>query len=115
MIREQFKGFVHFIRTQGVVGFAVGFILGRAISDLVGSLVNDIINPVIGLALNRFSDLSKLAVTLNNSTIGYGKFLSLLINFFILAAVVYFVVKKLSDKLDQPKDAPAPVPGTLKK
>jgi large conductance mechanosensitive channel len=110
MIRDQFKGFFHFIRTQGVAGFAVGFILGRAVSDLVGSLVNDIINPVIGLALTHFSDLGKLAVTVHGSTIGYGKFLSLLINFFILAAVVYFVIKKLAGKIDAPKDAPTPVP-----
>ncbi|HEY9480654.1 MAG TPA: MscL family protein [Candidatus Paceibacterota bacterium] len=106
MIKEQFKGFIHFIRTQGVAGFAIGFILGRAVSDLVGSFVSDIINPLIGLALTHFTDLSKLAVTVNGSTIGYGKFLSLLINFFILAAVVYFGIKKLSEKFDQPKDVP---------
>jgi len=104
VIKDQFKGFVHFIRTQGVAGFAIGFILGRAISDLVGSFVNDIINPLIGLALYRFSDLSKLAITIQESTINYGKFLSLLINFFIIAAVVYFGVKKLSEVFDKPKD-----------
>lgn len=113
MIREQFRGFLHFIRTQGVAGFAIGFILGRAVSDLVGSLVNDIINPLIGLALTHFTDLAKLSVTVNGSVIGYGKFLSLLINFFILAAVVYFGIKKLSEKLDQPKDAPL-APGIKK-
>ena len=107
MLKQQFKGFLDFIRTQGVVGFAVGFILGRAISDLVGSLVNDIINPLIGLALSRFSDLSKLSITINDSIIGYGKFLSLLINFFILAFVVYFILRKLSVVLDKPKDPPA--------
>lgn len=102
------RGFIDFIRTQGVVGFATGFILGRATSDLVGSLVNDIINPTIGLFLTRFSDLSKLAVTVNGSTIGYGKFISLLINFVILAAIVYFVIRNASRSFDKPKDAPAP-------
>jgi large conductance mechanosensitive channel len=106
MLKEQWVGFMNFIRTQGVAGFAIGFILGRAISDLVGSLVNDIINPLIGLALTRFTDLSKLAVTIGESTIAYGKFLSLLINFFILAAVVYFGIKKLSVKFDKPKEVP---------
>ena len=106
MLKEQWIGFMHFVRTQGVAGFAIGFILGKAISDLVGSLVNDIINPVIGLALNRFGDLSKLAVTINGATIGYGKFISLFINFLIIAAVVYFGIKKLSEKLDKPKDVP---------
>lgn len=107
MIKDQIKGFFHFIRTQGVAGFAIGFILGKAVSDLVASLVNDIINPLIGLLLKNFADLSALSVTIHGSVITYGKFISLLINFFILAAVVYFGIKKLSDKLDRPKDAPS--------
>jgi large conductance mechanosensitive channel len=111
MTLSGFSGFLHFIRTQGVAGFATGFILGRATSDLVGSLVSDIINPLIGLAFKRFGDLSKLAITIGESTISYGKFISLLINFFILAAIVYFVIRKLSEKLDKPKDAPPPAPG----
>ncbi|MDP1625222.1 MAG: MscL family protein [bacterium] len=113
MIKEQFTGFFHFVRTQGVAGFAIGFILGRAVSDLIGSFVNDIINPVIGLALTRFTDLASLSVSINGSTIGYGKFISLFINFLILAAVVYFGIKKLSEKFDQPKDAPL-APGVKK-
>lgn len=103
MIKEQVKDFIHFIRTQGVVGLAIGFILGKAVSDLVASFVNDIINPLIGLVLTRFSDLASLSLTINNSVIAYGKFLSLLINFFIVSAVVYFVIKKLISKFDQPK------------
>lgn len=108
-MKEQFQGYIHFIRTQGIVGFAVGFILGKAVSDLVGSFVADIINPLIGLVFAKFSDLALATFQINNVTIGYGKFLSLLINFFILSAVVYFVIKKLAVKLDQPKDAPPPV------
>ncbi|HEU5114535.1 MAG TPA: MscL family protein [Candidatus Paceibacterota bacterium] len=113
IIREQFRGFIHFVRTQGVVGFAVGFILGRAISDLVGSLVNDVINPIIGLGLSRFNDLGNLSLTIHGSEIRYGKTLSLLINFFILALVVYFVIKKAADVFDRPKDEPLPPSGKL--
>jgi len=107
-IKDKFKGFFHFLRTQGVAGFAVGFILGKAVSDLVGSFVNDIINPLIGLALSRFSDLANLTIIINDSTIRYGKFISLLINFFILAAIVYFVIKKISDRFDKSKEVPVP-------
>lgn len=110
MIKEHFKGYLHFIRTQGVAGFAIGFILGRAVSDLVGSFVNDILNPLIGLAFSGFADLGNLSYTVASSTIAYGRFSSLLINFFILAAIVYFGIKKLAVKLDQPKDAPPPPP-----
>ena len=60
----------------------------------------------IGLALHNFPDLASMSLTIGDTVIGYGKFLSLLINFLILAAVVYFGIKKLSEKFDRPKDAP---------
>lgn len=101
-IRTTFKDFVAFIRSRGVVGFAVGFILGKAVSDLVGSFVNDILNPIIGLALSRFSELSDAAVHIGGSSIAYGKFLSLVINFILLALVVYVGAKVLRlEKLDK--------------
>lgn len=101
MIKQQLRGYIDFIRTQGIAGFAIGFILGKAVSDLVGSFVNDIINPLVGLVFNRFGDLTEATLQVGNATLGYGKFLSLLINFFILAAVVYFGIKKLSELLDK--------------
>lgn len=101
MLKSQLKGYLDFIRTQGIAGFAIGFILGRAVSDLVGSFVNDIINPIVGLVFSRFSELTEATVMISTATIRYGKFLSLLINFFILAAVVYFGIKKLSELLDR--------------
>ncbi|HVU06336.1 MAG TPA: MscL family protein [Candidatus Paceibacterota bacterium] len=107
IIREQFRGFIHFVRTQGVIGFAVGFILGKAMSDLVNSLVVDIINPTIGLIFGQFSDLANLSVTIDGSVIKYGNFISLAVNFLILALVVYFVIKKAADLFDRPKDPPA--------
>jgi large conductance mechanosensitive channel len=98
------RGFIEFIRTQGVIGLAVGFILGKAVSDVVGSIVTDIINPVIGIFLGHFGDLSNLSFSVLNATISYGKFISILINFVIVASVVYFGVKKLGlDRLDVKK------------
>ncbi len=98
------KGFIEFIRTQGVVGLAVGFILGKAVSDVVASIVTDLINPIIGIALGKFGDLSALSLHILSAEITYGKFISILINFTIIAFVVYFGVKKLGlDKLDKPK------------
>lgn len=98
------KNFIEFIRTQGVVGLAVGFVLGKAVSDVVASIVTDLINPIIGIALGKFGDLSLLSVQVLSANITYGKFLSILINLVIIAAVVYFGVKKLGlDKLDKPK------------
>jgi large conductance mechanosensitive channel len=98
------KEFIEFIRTQGVVGLAVGFILGKAVSDVVGSIVKDIINPIIGIALGKFGDLTALEINILSAHITYGNFLSIFINFIVIAFVVYFGVKKLGlDKLDKPK------------
>lgn len=96
------KGFLDFIRSQGVVGLAVGFILGGAISDLVKSIVTNIINPILNVILGLFGNVQGATFTLYGATIEYGAFLSTCINFLIIACVIYFGVKKLGlDKLDK--------------
>lgn len=103
-LKNQLISFFDFIRTQGVVGFAVAFILGGAISALVASLVNNIVNPIVGVALGSAKDLVANSFNFFGGNIMYGKFINDLINFFILALVVYFGIKKLHlDKLDKPK------------
>lgn len=104
------KGFLDFVREQGVVGLAVGFILGGAISQAVTSLVDNLINPLLSVALGRAQLEDRVWIlreaTTNNEqiAIGWGALLSVLINFIIIAAVVYFGVKGLGlDKLDKAK------------
>jgi large conductance mechanosensitive channel len=99
------KGFIEFIRTQGVVGLAVGFILGGAVSELVKSLVNDIINPILSVVLGSAQSLKGAALVIGSISIGWGSFLNVIINFVVIAAVVYFGVKllKLDEKLDVKK------------
>lgn len=95
------KGFIDFIREQGVVGLAVGFILGGAISKLVASLVGDIINPVIGLILGK-GGLASAFIQVGEAKMMLGSFVATLIDFFVIAFVVYFGVKALGlDKLDK--------------
>ena len=99
------KGFIEFIRNQGVVGLAVGFILGGAISKVVSSVVSDLVNPVVGLMLGSTKGLEGAYVPLMNTKIMYGHFLSVLIDFLVIAGVVYFGVKGLGlDKIDKKKD-----------
>jgi len=98
------RGFIDFIRERGVMGLAIGFILGGAISKTVASLVEDIINPLIGLAMGRIN-LADKAFNLGNASIKYGSFISAIINFIIIAAVVYFGFKILKlEKLDKKKE-----------
>ncbi len=99
------KGFIAFIREQGVMGLAVGFILGGAISKLVTSLVNDIINPIVGIFLGRAGQLTKMYLQVGPAKILWGNFLNSTVDFAIIALVVYFGVKGLGlDKLDKKKD-----------
>lgn len=98
------KGFLDFIREQGVIGLAVGFIMGGAVSKVVASLANDIINPVLGIALGAAGDLTEAHIQVGGATIAWGKFASVLIDFAVIAMVVYFGVKLLKiDKLDKKK------------
>lgn len=102
--KAQLQGFSTFIREQGVVGLAVGFILGGAVSKIVASLVENVINPLIGLALGKV-DLADKAVSMGSATLKYGAFISTIIDFVIVAAVIYFGVKGLGlDKLDKKKE-----------
>ena len=99
------KGFINFIREQGVVGLAVGFILGGAISKLVSALVTDIINPIISLALGAAKGFGAASITLGSAKILYGDLISVLIDFIVIALVVYFGVKLIGlDKLDKKKE-----------
>lgn len=98
------KGFLEFVREQGVVGLAVGFILGGSVSKVVTSLVADIINPIVGVALGAAGDLASLSLTIGPIELKYGSFIAAVVDFLIIAAVVYFGVKGLKlDKLDKKK------------
>lgn len=99
------KGFVDFVREQGVVGLAVGFILGGAISKVVSALVTDIINPLLAALLGSAGDLKTASFSIGSAEILYGDLISVAIDFIIIALVVYFGVKLLRlDKLDKKKE-----------
>lgn len=98
-------GFIEFIREQGVVGLAIGFILGSAVGKVVSSLVTDIIQPFVGLALGRGEALASLHVSIHGAVIRYGNFIAIVLDFIIVAAVVYFGFKALGlDRLDKKKE-----------
>ena len=108
---SQLKSFLDFIRTQGVVGLAVGLVLGGAVSVLVKSLVDNVVMPPLGLILGSAEGLKGLSLTLGNTNGGqpailhYGIFLIDLINFIVIALVVYFIISLLRfDRLDKKKD-----------
>jgi large conductance mechanosensitive channel len=107
---SQMKDFLDFIRTQGVVGLAVGLVLGGAVTVVVKSLINNVIMPPIGLLLGSADGLNGLNWTIGNVSNGkpailhYGVFLNDFINFLVIAIVVYFIVRLLKfENFDKPK------------
>lgn len=98
------KGFLKFIREQGVIGLAVGFIMGGSITKMVTSFVNDIINPIIGVLIGKAGDLKSNYLQIGSAKVLWGSFISNVIDFAIIALIVYFAVKILGlDKLDKKK------------
>src|SRR4051812_2828766 len=104
-MKETTRGFIDFIRTQGVVGLAVGFIIGGAVAKTVTAIVEDLVNPIVGLLLNHFSNLAEATASFHGVTIKWGDLLSNIINLIIISFIVYFGVKALRlEKLDKKKD-----------
>ena len=116
--------FKDFISKGNVMDLAVGVIIGGAFGKIVDSLVNDIIMPVIGKIIGNV-DFSNMYVALNNQAAGlplaeakklggvlaYGNFISILINFLILAFVIFMMVKQVNKmKKAAPPAVPAPTP-----
>lgn len=100
-----FSGFLEFVRMQGVVGLAVGFLLGGAVSKVVTALINDIVNPLVGLLFAHTENLKDAALQIGASKIMWGDFVSTLLDFMIVAAVVYFGVKGIGlENLDKKKE-----------
>lgn len=111
------KGFIHefekFISRGNVMDMAVGVIIGGAFSSIITSLVEDILSPILGIfgGLN-FDELS--LNILGDVTLKYGKFLTAVINFVIMAFVIFCLVKtmntfaaKMAHKEDDGASAPS--------
>ena len=97
------SGFMTFIKEQNIVGLAVGLVLGTHAGALVNSLVNNVFMPPIGLLLGSTEGLRGWTIALGDTgaEMALGAFLNDLINFIILAFVIYIVIKLL--KLDVKK------------
>ena len=107
------KEFKEFAMRGNVVDMAVGIIIGVAFGKIVSSLVSDVIMPPIGVLMGgvSFSDLA-LAIGDGEVTVNYGLFIDNVINFLIIAAVVFLLVKGLSSmkKKEEAKPEEPPKP-----
>ena len=102
--------FKEFISKGNVIDMAVGVIIGAAFGKIVSSLVNDILMPVIGGLLGGLN-FSMLSIDIGSSKIMYGQFIQSIVDFLIIAACI-FVIIKLIEKLkknDKAEEVAAPV------
>jgi len=105
------KEFKTFIMRGSVMDLAVGVIIGGAFGKIISSLVSDILMPVIGLILGGV-DFTGLAFTLGKATVTYGNFINAVIDFLIIALVIFLMVKGLNALQKKPAPAPAAAPTT---
>jgi large conductance mechanosensitive channel len=104
------KEFRDFVMRGNVLDLAVAVVIGAAFTAIVTSLVNDIIMPLIGVITGGI-DFSGLAIKVGDAAIGYGKFIQAIVNFLLVALVIFLVIRsinKLQERLSKPEKPPAP-------
>jgi len=97
--------FKDFIAKGNVMDMAVGIIIGAAFTAIVGSLVADMINPLIGLFMGGV-DFSGLSASVGEATFTYGNFIMAIINFLIIAFVVFMLVRSVNKMKKEEEAAP---------
>lgn len=103
--KRHIRGFIDFIRERGVVGLAIGFMLGGAISKVVSAFVSDIINPIISGIIGSAEGLREASIKVGEHQILWGDFTVVMIDFIVIAFVVYFGFRILGlEKLDKKKE-----------
>ena len=102
--------FIEFINRGSVVDLAVGVAVGGAFTTIVNSLVNDIVMPIVGLVAGGV-DFTSLAIRIPNffgtgdeAVIAYGNFIQNVIQFLIIAFVIFLIIKAMN-RINRKRDA----------
>ena len=123
------KEFKEFAMKGNVVDLAVGVIIGAAFGKIVTSMIDDLIMPVVGKVLGN-ADFSNMYIALSDKIVqvngqwpalvdakkigpvfAYGNFITVLINFIILALIIFLMIKAMNNMRKKEAAAPAPTPG----
>lgn len=112
-MKKFFEEFKKFISKGNVMDMAVGIIIGGAFTSIVSSLVNDIINPVLGLFGGMNFDQLAWNIT-GDVTLYYGKFITAVVNFLIMALIVFIIVKMMNKAMSKFQKEETPKAPTTK-
>jgi large conductance mechanosensitive channel len=105
-IKQLFKEFKEFISRGNVMGLAIGVMIGSAFQGVIASLTDNLLSPIIGLFVSQNFDSLELNVL--GITLRYGAFITLVINFIIMAFVVFLLVRFMNALISREKKAEAP-------
>ena len=104
-----FAEFKTFIARGNVMDMAVGVIIGGAFSNITNSLINDIVMPVLGIFTSSVS-FADLQMSIGPAVITYGNFIQAVLNFLIMAFVVFCLAKTMNSFHKKKEAAPPPPP-----
>ncbi len=110
-MKKFLREFKDFAMRGNVMDLAVGVIVGGAFSSITTSLINDILMPVIGIFVSQAS-FADLSFTVGDAVIMYGNFIQAVLNFVIMAFVVFCLVKAVNRIARKKEEAPPPAPPT---
>jgi large conductance mechanosensitive channel len=96
-----------FLLKQNVVALAIGVVIGGALGKVVSGVVDDVIMPIVGVILPGGDWRQAQLALAGDNAIKYGDLLGRLVDFVIVAAVVFFITKALLEKAKEPAAAPA--------
>ena len=98
-MKKLWKEFIAFINKGNALALAIGVIIGGAFSTIVSSLVNDILMPIVGICLGGV-DFKNLSLKLGDATIAYGNFIQNVIDFLIISACIFVIIKVINKLLN---------------
>ena len=104
-MQNMLKEFKEFISRGSVLDLAVGFIMGVAFSAVITSFVNDVIMAIVGAIVGKPS-FNDLTLELGDGVIYYGKFLTAVVNFVIIALVMFLVIKAFNSMREKEEKEP---------
>lgn len=102
-MKNFFEEFKKFISNGNVLDLAIGVVIGKAFTDIVNSLVNDLLMPIIGAIIGGL-DFSSIKISLGgDAAIMIGNFIQNIINFLLIALVLFIIVKASNRKKEEEK------------
>lgn len=113
-MKKFFQEFKAFALRGNVINLAVGVMIGAAFQSVVTALTENILSPIVGLVAGQNFDSLVLDMPRLGVTIGYGAFLTALVNFFITALVIFLIVKAMNRLFEGRKKAEEPAAPSTK-